>query len=198
VIPVPSKPEKNKSPTAKPTDDKTPAPTQDDTRASVDPAARSRAVWKLLEQVNDPEIPTVSVVELGMIAGVSFTDSGVSVALTPTFAACPAISVLQDHIRTVLTDAGYQPVEVRLVFDPPWNTDRITPAGLEKLKAFGLAVPERRKGAPVTADDFHAVPCPYCNSTDTTVESMFGPTLCRAIHYCNDCRQSFEHFKPLT
>jgi len=155
-------------------------------------------IWKILNEIPDPEIPVVSVVELGMIAGVAVDEAGVSIEMTPTFAACPAIEHIRQHIHNAVRHAGYRDVEVKIVFDPPWCTDRITPQGLEKLKQFGLAIPKPMSGRPVQPRDLQAVRCPYCNSTDTTLESPFGPTLCRSIHYCNACLQSYEHFKPLS
>lgn len=155
-------------------------------------------VWKALNDVPDPEIRDVSVVELGMIAGVEVDGDAVTVKVTPTFAACPAIPQIEDGIRTALGRAGFQNVEVAIVYDPPWTSDRITAEGCEKLKAFGLAPPPWMAGRPVQPQDLTAVTCPHCDSTDTTLESAFGSTLCRSIHYCNACRQSFERFKPVS
>jgi len=156
--------------------------------------ARIAASWAALQEVKDPEIPVVSVLELGMIADVRAAESGLEVDLMPTFAACPAIAVLRSEIREALLRTGVQAVVVNVVFDPPWTTDRITPAGREKLKAFGLAPPGSRCDGPTTPR-IEPVACPYCDATDTVLESLFGPTLCRAIHYCRTCRQSFERFK---
>jgi ring-1,2-phenylacetyl-CoA epoxidase subunit PaaD len=160
--------------------------------------SKLKRVWEVLGRIPDPEIPLVSVVELGMIDDARLEEDGVRVRMTPTFAACPAIQHIRNHIRNALAEAGFRRVEVDVVFDPPWSTDRITPEGLEKLKQSGFAVPERMEGRPVEPADLQGVPCPNCNSTDTTLESSFGPTLCRSIHYCNNCLQSFEHFKPVS
>ncbi len=158
----------------------------------------AKRVWDALRGVPDPEIPVVSVVELGMIAAVDANERSVTVKLTPTFAACPAIEHIHDTIRGAVTDAGFAHVNVETVYDPPWTTDRITAAGRAKLKSFGLAPPGCMNGRSVEPEDLLAVACPLCDSTDTTLESAFGPTLCRSIHYCEDCRQSFEHFKPVS
>ena len=157
-----------------------------------------KRIRDVLNRVPDPEIPVLSVVELGMIADAAVTDDLVTIKLTPTFAACPAIEYIRNSIKNELAGAGYKNVEVHIVYDPPWTTDRVTPAGLKKLKEFGLAPPKHMGGRPVELDDFANVACPYCASTDTKLESTFGPTLCRAIHYCNACQQSFEHFKPVS
>ncbi len=165
--------------------------------ASDTQSADVERIWEVLDQVKDPEIPAVSIIEMGMIAGVERTDASTVVRMTPTFAACPAIELMKGLVRDALTDAGYANVSVQIVFDPPWTTDRITEAGLVKLQGFGLAPPERMDGREVSPADLADVPCPYCSSKHTSMESPFGPTLCRSIHYCNDCLQSFEHIKPV-
>lgn len=154
-------------------------------------------VWKALEEVADPEIPVISVVQLGMITDVSLEGGTVTVKMTPTFAGCPALEFLRDEIRKAVIAAGFDDVRVETVFDPPWSTDRITSEGRRRLKKFGLAPPASRAGSGFTSEAFKHVACPFCDSTNTALESIFGPTLCRSIHYCNACRQSFEHFKPV-
>jgi ring-1,2-phenylacetyl-CoA epoxidase subunit PaaD len=160
--------------------------------------ARVSHVLRLLEAVKDPEIPDVSVVELGMIASVAIEAGVVIVEMTPTFTACPAIAMIQAGIASAVRAGGFDDVDVRIVYDPPWTTDRITEVGLKKLKAFGLAVPGKMCGRSVEPKDLVSVACPFCDSTDTVLESAFGPTLCRAIHYCDTCHQSFEQMKPVT
>ena len=167
----------------------------DETVALKD-AARLRAIHAALEHVMDPEIPTLNVVEMGMIADVRLEPSGVVVDMTPTFAGCPALNFIQEDIRKTVTGVGEPRVTVNVVFDPPWTTDRLTDGARRKLKEFGLAPPgERCVGG--QAPDIANVPCPYCDSAQTDLESIFGPTLCRSIHYCRDCLQSFEHFKAV-
>ncbi len=154
------------------------------------------AVWQALAQVMDPEIPTLSVVDLGMIQEVRLEGDAAFVAMTPTFMGCPATDMIADAIRAQVMQAGAHVVTVELRLAPAWTSNRITPEGLRKLKAFGLAPP-----APYTGEfNIHlldAVACPWCDSTDTRLESMFGATLCRAIYYCRACQQSFEQFKPV-
>jgi len=149
-----------------------------------------------LASVSDPEIPPLSVVDLGIINDAYAEGGEAVVKMTPTFAGCPALDVMRDDIREAVKRAGFERVRVDVEFDPPWSSDRITERGRRKLKAFGLAPPARCGGA-ISEAVLRASACPYCDSTDTTLESMFGPTLCRAIHYCNGCRQSFEQFKPV-
>lgn len=169
---------------------------------------RGLRIVAALQTVTDPEIPVVTVLDMGMIAGVRAHGFVVEVDLTPTFAGCPALDLIRGDIVKALRDAGEVSAVVHTVFDPPWTTERISDAGLRKLKEFGLAPPKRQHGGGRNPEmialtlgghtlDFAAetVACPFCNSLHTRQESMFGPTLCRAIHYCDNCRQSFEQFK---
>jgi ring-1,2-phenylacetyl-CoA epoxidase subunit PaaD len=154
------------------------------------------SVWSVLENIHDPEIPVISVVELGVIQGVEVEADRVRIGLTPTFAGCPALHVMKREIKERLSAAGAEAVEVDVLMDPPWTTDRISPTGREKLRRFGLAP------APIHAGRVEVVlleptTCPYCGSQDTEMKNGFGPTACRAIHFCNHCRQPFEAFKPV-
>lgn len=160
-------------------------------------ALTADSVWAALAEVKDPEIPAVSMVELGMIAGVEVEDDRVRVRMTPTFVGCPAVEWMRSAaIQTIREALGVERVEVQLVYDPPWDSNRITPEGRRKLREFGLAPPTPHHGT-VDLDPLQSAACPHCGSIDTVLESPFGPTLCRAIHYCNHCRQSFEQFKQL-
>jgi len=155
--------------------------------------SRARAIWQALETVTDPEIPVLTVVDMGIIAAVRVDGARVTVEVTPTFVGCPAVDVIRENIKKAITDLGEPDVAVNLVFDPPWTADRMTDEGRRKLKEFGLAPPIR--GLVQVGLSPPSVRCPYCDSALTDLESAFGPTLCRAIYYCRDCRQSFEHFK---
>lgn len=155
-------------------------------------------IWKALDHVTDPEIPVISVVEMGIIADVVAVNGRISISMTPTFAGCPALDVMRENITHAVRAAGFDDVKVNVVFDPPWSSDRISEEGRRKLKEYGLAPPARNcSGVNLTEAALSRVTCPYCNSLQTTLESIFGPTLCRAIHYCNACQQSFEQFKPI-
>ncbi len=149
-----------------------------------------------LQDVKDPEIPAVSIVEMGLIADVQVEGEAVRVQITPTFAGCPAVEVMRLESERRLRALGVEDVSVQITFDPPWSSDRISAEGRRKLTEFGLAPPRRHDGH-VDLIQLELVNCPYCGSADTTLESAFGPTLCRAIHYCHNCQQSFEQFKPL-
>ena len=153
-------------------------------------------VWEALEQVKDPEIPTVSVVELGLIRQVGFDGPQLLVTMAPTFVACPAIDVMATSIKEQLFEIGVDQVEVKLIYRPPWTSDWITSQGRKKLKLLGLAPPKQHGG---DLERFIEAPaqCPYCDSTNTDLKNSFGSTLCRAIYFCNNCTQPFEQFKPI-
>ena len=154
-----------------------------------------------LATVTDPEIPVINILEMGIVAGVRIAEGRVVVALTPTFAACPAVDVIREETRRAVSSVFSGPIEVKIVYDPPWTSDRITEEGRRKLKAFGLAPPHAACGNDAATAGatrpLGQVPCPYCDSTNTELESLFGPTLCRSIHYCRACLQSFEQFKDV-
>jgi ring-1,2-phenylacetyl-CoA epoxidase subunit PaaD len=168
-------------------------------------ATRDAAVWEALAEVPDPEIPVVSVVDLGVIGGFVFDlrpDGGerLTVKLMPTFVGCPAIEVMRQQIGERLGALRVaDEVIVELSFTEPWTSDRITPAGREKLRESGFA-PPIHIGSTFSGDSLTVLPiatCPYCGSRNTALENPFGPTLCRSIYHCADCRQPFEAFKPV-
>jgi ring-1,2-phenylacetyl-CoA epoxidase subunit PaaD len=147
-------------------------------------------LWSALDEVKDPEIPSISIVELGMVNQVRLEDGYVRVEMTPTFVGCPAIGMIQQEVKEQLAALdGIREVEVVVTMDPPWTTDRITPEGRKKLREFGIAPPVN--GDAVVPD------CPYCGAGDGEVHNWFGPTACRAIFYCQRCRQPFEGMKPV-
>jgi len=156
-------------------------------------------VWQALEAVKDPEIPVVSVVEMGIIRDVVVTGDAVAVTMTPTFSGCPALDVMRREIEARVREMGIEQVVVKTVLYPPWSTEWITPEAREKLRQFGLAPPPRYQegGNVATVAFFDAAVCPRCGSTNTTLKNSFGPTLCRMIWYCHDCQDAFEQFKPL-
>jgi ring-1,2-phenylacetyl-CoA epoxidase subunit PaaD len=166
------------------------------TNREIDPTpeARRRAIHRALELVVDPEIPVLSVVDLGIIADVRIDAKGVHVDMTPTFIGCPALEVIRREIADAIRALGEPAVAVKVVYDPPWTSDRITPEGRRKLAAFGIAPPAATCVSRPPAES-NPVACPFCGSSDTALDSLFGPTLCRSIHYCRNCRQSFEHMK---
>ena len=144
----------------------------------------------------DPEIPTLSVINMGMITGVEETTAGVCVKMIPTFTACPALQVIKEMIKSKVESLGYENVEVQVDDSIIWNSDRITPNGKKLLENFGLGTPQRHAGKFGLEEITHSK-CPHCESEDTTMNSIFGSTLCRSTHFCFSCKQAFERFKPI-
>jgi len=158
-----------------------------------------RRVWEELANLPDPEIPAISVVDLGVIGSVAASGDRVRIELLPTFVGCPAIGVMQQQIGERMGALGLQ-ADVVVSYDPPWSSDRISPAGREALRRSGFAPPAPMPAGPALGmlDELAVLPiaeCPYCGSRNTTMDNPFGPTLCRAIYHCEDCRQPFEQFK---
>ena len=149
-------------------------------------------VWAAFEGVPDPEIPVVSLVELGVIRSVDVSNGHVHVELTPTFLGCPALEFMVRALEEKVSELGAEP-RVEVVSDDSWSTDKITPAGREKLRAAGFAPP----GPRLVQLQSQVHRCPYCGSTQTRLENLFGPTPCRSLRYCESCRQPFEQFKTI-
>lgn len=149
-----------------------------------------------LDEVKDPEIPTISVVDLGIITGIEIESDTVKVRMTPTFAGCPALRMLEDLVRERIEKMGVANVEVKTTFDVAWNSNMISEKGLIALKKHGLAPPPKHNGY-LELDVLSDVACPWCGSRNTTMDTPFGPTLCRSMHYCKNCHQAFEQFKPV-
>jgi ring-1,2-phenylacetyl-CoA epoxidase subunit PaaD len=158
----------------------------------------AEAVWEALAEVEDPEIPVISVVDLGVVRDVEVEGGRVHVEFTPTFLGCPALEVMRDQMAAKIEELGAEP-DIEVVMDDSWSTDRITPAGREKLRAAGFAPPSPREAAAPKLVQLQSqvFRCPYCGSTETKLENIFGPTPCRSIRYCASCRQPFEQFKTI-
>jgi ring-1,2-phenylacetyl-CoA epoxidase subunit PaaD len=155
-------------------------------------------VWAALAEIPDPEIPAVSVVDLGVVRSVDVEEGRVRVEFTPTFLGCPALEVMRDQMAACIRALGAEPV-VDVIQDDSWSTDRITAEGRRKLRESGFAPPAPREAASPTLIQLKSqvFRCPYCGSTDTQLENIFGPTPCRSIRYCASCRQPFEQFKTV-
>jgi ring-1,2-phenylacetyl-CoA epoxidase subunit PaaD len=155
-------------------------------------------IWDALAEIPDPEIPVVSLVDLGVVRSVEVSAYRVRVEFTPTFLGCPALEVMREAIAERIAELGADP-EIEVVNDDSWTTDRITPGGRRKLREAGFAPPAPRDaGAPTLVQLQSAIfRCPYCDSTRTRLENIFGPTPCRSLRYCESCRQPFEQFKTL-
>jgi ring-1,2-phenylacetyl-CoA epoxidase subunit PaaD len=153
-------------------------------------------IWRALDAVKDPEIPVVSLVELGIVRSVHVNNDRVAVTLTPTFSGCPALEAMREMVQEGLHALGIEQVDVRFTLSPPWTTDCISERGREKLKSFGIA-PPRPHGGQIELVLLEEAECPYCGSKNTELRSIFGPTSCRMMYYCHNCQQPFEQFKPL-
>jgi ring-1,2-phenylacetyl-CoA epoxidase subunit PaaD len=151
-------------------------------------------VWEALAEIPDPEIPVVSLVDLGVIRSVDVSNGRVRIEFTPTFLGCPALEVMKRAMEEKVPGA-----EVQVIQDDSWSTDKITPAGREKLRAAGFAPPAPREASAPKLVQLQAnvFRCPYCGSTETRLENIFGPTPCRSLRYCESCRQPFEQFKTI-
>ncbi|KUO19561.1 1,2-phenylacetyl-CoA epoxidase subunit PaaD [Streptomyces dysideae] len=162
----------------------------------------ARHARHIAEQVPDPELPMLTLADLGVLRDVEVTEDGTVVAsLTPTYSGCPAMAEMRADVAARLRDAGYQRVEIRTVLNPPWTSDWITPAGRRKLAQYGIAPPgPAPRGGPVPlvlSPTRHMVSCPRCGSTDTEETSRFAATSCKALRRCRACREPFEHVKEI-
>ena len=155
------------------------------------------SVFGILDEVKDPEVPVISVVELGIVRDVRVSDDVVHVTVTPTYSGCPAMREIEDDIRSALLARGAREVVVDTVYAPAWTTDWIGPAAREKLRAYGIAPPGKAEPQGLVMLSRARVPvtCPFCGSSDTRLQSEFGSTACKAIHVCRSCRQPFDEFK---
>jgi ring-1,2-phenylacetyl-CoA epoxidase subunit PaaD len=157
--------------------------------------AESR-IWSLLQEVKDPEIPVLSVLDMGIIRAVTIEDGTVEIVITPTYTGCPAMDVISMDIRLKLIEAGIRDVRIRQQLSPAWTTDWMSAEGREKLRAFGIAPPNPKQQF-CSTDMFQeeAVQCPRCNSWNTELISQFASTACKSMYRCLDCKEAFDHFK---
>lgn len=161
------------------------------------PTITTDEIRKVLETVTDPEIPVLSVLDMGIVRSIGIAGDHVTVTITPTYSGCPAMDVIRMNIRIALMAHGYEQVTVEQVLSPAWTTDWMTEQGKEKLKKYGIAPPNPRQQ--VCHDKLflpdEAVQCPHCNSYHTHRVSEFGSTACKALYQCDDCREPFDYFK---
>jgi ring-1,2-phenylacetyl-CoA epoxidase subunit PaaD len=162
-------------------------------------------LWQILEEVKDPEVPVLSIIDLGIVRDVQISsslsisnwkDREVKIIITPTYSGCPAMDVIQMDIRLKLIEHGYPNVEIQQALSPAWTTDWMTEEGKRKLKEFGIAPPNPKQQF-CTPEIFQqeAVQCPRCNSSHTELISQFGSTACKAMYRCLDCKEAFDYFK---
>jgi len=157
----------------------------------------TKTIWSLLETVNDPEVPVLSVVDLGIIRDVRMEEGRPEIVITPTYSGCPAMDMIRMNIRMTLLQHGYKDIGITTVLSPAWTTDWMSQKGKEKLMAYGIAPPTP---VPIVCDlglfqHNEAIACPRCRSYHTTLISEFGSTACKSLYRCEDCREPFDHFK---
>ena len=153
-------------------------------------------IWHLLEEVKDPEVPVLSIVDLGIVRAVSTQDDQVNITITPTYSGCPAMDVINMDIRLKLLEKGYRKFQIQQSLSPAWTTEWMSEEGKRKLKAYGIAPPNDKQqfcSTEMFAEE--AVQCPRCGSYHTRLVSQFGSTACKALYQCQDCREAFDYFK---
>lgn len=155
-------------------------------------------IWEFLREITDPEIPVLNIVEMGIARSVEIEEGKVTVKITPTYSGCPAMNAIEQLVNEKLEERGVPDYTVRMDYKETWTTDWMTEEAKDKLKEYGIAPPEKT----VPEDDFlnslrstKIVPCPYCDSFETELQSEFGSTACKSQYFCNSCNQPFEHFK---
>lgn len=152
------------------------------------PTIQTDKIWALLQEVVDPEVPVLSIIDLGIVRDVIVKDNVVEVVITPTYSGCPAMDMISMHIKLALINAGIKNVVITNVLSPAWTTDWMTEEGKAKLKAYGIAPPGAR-------DKEDVIQCPQCHSYNTKLVSQFGSTSCKALYQCQDCKEPFDYFK---
>lgn len=165
---------------------------------NISEALDKSQIWNLLKEIPDPEVPAINIVELGVVRDVIIHDDSLEIVITPTYSGCPAMKVMEEDILSTLKENGFENIKIKTIFSPPWTTDWMTDETKAKLKAYGIAPPDilsKEELFPFLAEKKKVLNCPYCNSENTVLQSQFGSTACKALYYCNDCQQPFEHFK---
>src|SRR5215213_7582391 len=171
----------------------------------IDFKAEEQKIWKILEKVKDPEVPVLSIIDLGIVRDVGVTSPlsssagegpGVRLIITPTYSGCPAMDLIQMGIRLKLLEKGYKNISIQQCLSPAWTTDWMTEEGKRKLKEYGIAPPNPKQQF-CTSEMFQqeAVECPRCNSYHTELISQFGSTACKSMYKCKDCKEPFDYFK---
>ena len=154
-------------------------------------------IWTILETVTDPEVPVLTIIDLGIVRDVKINDEETEIIITPTYTGCPAMDMIAMNIKLALIENGYHKIKITSVLAPAWTTDWMSESGKEKLKAYGIAPPNPKQ---VVCDtklfaEEEAIQCPLCNSYHTKLISQFGSTACKALYQCLDCKEPFDHFK---
>jgi len=152
-------------------------------------------IYQYLSQVSDPEVPVLSILDLGIVRDVQIKDEEVSIIITPTYSGCPAMDVIAMNIRMNLMSQGIKNIKIDMQLSPAWTTDWMSEEGKKKLKAYGIAPPQRKSKDGIGMFEEDEVPCPHCGSENTIMTSQFGSTSCKSLYKCHSCQEPFEHFK---
>ena len=152
-------------------------------------------IREILKTVCDPEIPVLTILDLGIVRKINTTSNGVEIVITPTYSGCPAMHMIEVNIKAELQSHGIDPVTVTTVLSPPWTTDWISEEAKEKLRVYGITPPQGTVDKRLLTGDFEGIPCPQCESTDTQMISQFGSTACKSLFKCNACLEPFDYFK---
>ena len=152
-------------------------------------------IWSLLEEVFDPEVPVLTVVDLGIIRSVEEKRNTIHVTITPTYIGCPAMQTIEEDIQTKLIEKGILNFKINTIISPAWTTDWMSEKGKKKLKDYGIAPPQNEPDKSLLFGNPVIVPCPRCESGDTKMVSHFGSTACKAHYQCNQCKELFDYFK---
>lgn len=156
-------------------------------------STEEKKIWQLLEAVCDPEVPVLTIVDLGIVRDVKVKDNGVEIIITPTYSGCPAMDAISMDIRLKMIELGYKNVKITSILSPAWTTDWMSDAGKRKLLEYGIAPPQYRSAAAGNKEE--NIECPQCHSHNTKLLSQFGSTACKALYQCNDCKEPFDYFK---
>lgn len=151
---------------------------------------QTKEIWKILEHVTDPEVPVLTITDLGIVRDVKLNGDEIEVVITPTYTGCPAMDMIAMNIKMALLEKGYSKIKITSVLAPAWTTDWMSEDGKRKLKEYGIAAPDKKNSIPVDG-----IECPLCNSTNTKLISEFGSTACKALYQCRDCKEPFDYFK---
>lgn len=150
----------------------------------------TKKIWQILSTITDPEVPVLTITDLGIVRDLKINGDEIEVIITPTYSGCPAMDMIAMNIKMALLENGYSNIKITTVLAPAWTTDWMTEEGKIKLKAYGIAAPDKKIIIPKDG-----VECPLCNSTNTKLLSEFGSTACKALYQCNDCKEPFDYFK---
>ena len=154
---------------------------------------QTKDIWRILEEVTDPEIPVLTITDLGIVRDVKLNDDEVEIIITPTYTGCPAMDMITMNIKLALLENGYNNIKITSVLSPAWTTDWMSEDGKRKLKEYGIAPPHSITRSDESSD--RVIECPQCNSTNTKLISEFGSTACKALFQCQDCKEPFDYFK---